>query len=155
MIHFIRFNVVGVLGFALQSGALFALTHREHPLGYLAATAAAVELAVLNNFVWHQRWTWSDRPSATTGETLRRLAKFNITNGAVSITGNLVLMSILVFSRRSNRVLCEQESAESVAAKGFVDPTGSFSISHLTFFIRHLLYLFSVASCLFVDRPLG
>ncbi len=96
MIHFIRFNVVGVLGFALQSGALFALTHREHPLGYLAATAAAVELAVLNNFVWHQRWTWSDRPSATMGETLRRLAKFNITNGAVSITGNLVLMSILV-----------------------------------------------------------
>src|SRR5260370_9467492 len=96
MIYFISFNVVGVLGFALQSGALFALTRREHPLGYLAATAAAVELAVLNNFVWHQRWTWSDRPSATTGETLRRLAKFNLTNGAVSLTGNLILMSILV-----------------------------------------------------------
>src|SRR6266852_8221169 len=96
MIHFIRFNVVGVLGFALQSGALFALTHREHPLGYLAATAAAVELAVLNNFVWHQRWTWSDRPSSTTGETLRRLAKFNITNGLVSILGNLAFMSVLV-----------------------------------------------------------
>ncbi len=27
---------------------------------------------------------------------MRRLAKFNVTNGAVSITGNLVLMSILV-----------------------------------------------------------
>ena len=62
----------------------------------LAATGAAVELAILNNFVWHQRWTWSDRPSATTGETLRRLAKFNITNGSVSLIGNLVLMSILV-----------------------------------------------------------
>ena len=96
MIHFIRFNVVGVLGFALQSGALFALTHREHPLGYLAATAAAVELAILNNFLWHQHWTWKDRPSSTRGETLRRLAKFNLTNGAVSLTGNLVLMSILV-----------------------------------------------------------
>src|SRR5712691_2936350 len=96
MSHFIRFNVVGVLGFALQSGALFALTHREHPLGYLAATAAAVELAVLNNFVWHQRWTWSDRPSTTTGETLRRLAKFNISNGLVSILGNLAFMSVLV-----------------------------------------------------------
>jgi len=56
----------------------------------------AVELAVLNNFVWHQRWTWSDRPSSTKGETLRRLAKFNITTGGVSITGNLLLMSILV-----------------------------------------------------------
>ena len=96
MIHFIRFNVVGVFGFALQSGALFVLTHSAHPFGYLAATAAAVELAVLNNFVWHQRWTWRDRPSANTEETLRRLAKFNITNGAVSMIGNLVLMSILV-----------------------------------------------------------
>jgi dolichol-phosphate mannosyltransferase len=96
MIHFIRFNVVGVLGFALQSGALFVLTHSAHPVGYLAATAAAVELAILNNFFWHQRWTWKDRPSFTRRETLRRLAKFNVTNGAVSITGNLVLMSILV-----------------------------------------------------------
>ena len=96
MIHFLRFNVVGVLGFALQSGALFILTHSAHPIGYLAATALAVELAILNNFFWHQHWTWKDRPSSTRGETLRRLAKFNLTNGAVSITGNLVLMSILV-----------------------------------------------------------
>lgn len=96
MIHFIRFNLVGVIGFALQFGALFVLTHSAHPMNYLAATAAAVELAILNNFIWHQHWTWRDRPSATKGETLRRLAKFNITNGAVSITGNLVLMSILV-----------------------------------------------------------
>jgi len=96
MIHFIRFNVVGVLGFALQSGALFVLTHSAHPVGYLAATAAAVELAILNNFFWHQRWTWKDRPASTRRETLRRLAKFNVTNGAVSIAGNLVLMSILV-----------------------------------------------------------
>jgi len=96
MIHFIRFNVVGVFGFALQSATLFVLTHSAHPVGYLVATAAAVELAVLNNFVWHQRWTWRDRPSATTKETLHRLVKFNITNGAVSMIGNLVLMSILV-----------------------------------------------------------
>ena len=96
MIHFIRFNVVGVLGFALQTCVLFALTHSPHAIGYLAATAAAVELAVLNNCVWHQRWTWKDRPPATRGETLRRLLKFNITNGAVSITGNLVFMGLLV-----------------------------------------------------------
>jgi dolichol-phosphate mannosyltransferase len=96
MIHFVKFNVVGVFGFALQSGALFVLTHGPHPFGYLAATAAAVELAILNNFIWHQRWTWKDRPSASKSETLRRLAKFNLTNGAVSITGNLVFMSILV-----------------------------------------------------------
>jgi dolichol-phosphate mannosyltransferase len=96
MLHWIKFNVVGMLGFGLQSGALFALTHSAYPVNYLAATAIAVEVAVLNNFVWHQRWTWSDRPSATKKETLCRLAKFNITTGTVSITGNLILMSVLV-----------------------------------------------------------
>lgn len=96
MVHWIKFNVVGVLGFALQAGALFVLTHNTHRISYLTATALAVELAVLNNFVLHQLWTWSDRPSATRRETLRRLAKFNVSTGLVSIFGNLVFMSILV-----------------------------------------------------------
>jgi putative flippase GtrA len=96
MIHWLKFNAVGLLGFALQTSALFILTHTALPIGYLAATAIAVELAVLNNFVWHQRWTWRDRPSASSWETLRRLATFNVTNGLVSIAGNLVFMSILV-----------------------------------------------------------
>lgn len=96
MLHWIKFNVVGVVGFVLQAGALFLLTHTTHRITYLTATALAVEVAVLNNFVWHQRWTWKDRPSNTTVETLRRLAKFNITTGLVSILGNLVFMSVLV-----------------------------------------------------------
>ncbi|HEV2827785.1 MAG TPA: GtrA family protein [Pyrinomonadaceae bacterium] len=96
MLHWIKFNLVGVLGFVLQSATLFVLTHIAYPIGYLAATTVAVELAVLNNFVWHQRWTWSDRPSTTSRETIRRLAKFNLTSGLVSIVGNLILMSVLV-----------------------------------------------------------
>jgi dolichol-phosphate mannosyltransferase len=94
MVHWIKFNVVGLLGFALQSAALFILTHNS--VGYLAATAVSVELAVLNNFIWHQRWTWSDRPAPTRKETWRRLAKFNVTTGLVSLSGNLLFMSILV-----------------------------------------------------------
>ncbi len=96
MFHWLKFNVVGLIGFVLQSAALFVLTHTAYSIGYLAATAVAVELAVLNNFIWHQRWTWSDRPTATRKETWQRLAKFNVTTGLVSLTGNLVLMSILV-----------------------------------------------------------
>jgi dolichol-phosphate mannosyltransferase len=96
MLHWLKFNLVGLLGFALQSAVLFVLTHTAYSIGYLAATAVAVELAVLNNFVWHQRWTWSDRPSSNGKETWRRLVKFNVTTGLVSLVGNLVLMSILV-----------------------------------------------------------
>ena len=96
MIHWIKFNLVGLLGFGLQSATLFILTHTVYSISYLAATAVAVELAVLNNFVWHQRWTWKDRPAEAKKETWRRLAKFNVTTGLVSLVGNLVLMSILV-----------------------------------------------------------
>ncbi|HEX3280476.1 MAG TPA: GtrA family protein [Pyrinomonadaceae bacterium] len=96
MSSWLKFNVVGVLGFALQVGALFALTHTSRPIGYLAATVLAVELAILNNFFWHQLWTWRDRPSLSINETLVRLAKFNVTNGLVSIAGNLIFMSLLV-----------------------------------------------------------
>ena len=96
MHHWIKFNAVGVLGFALQSSALFVMTHTAHRFSYIAATAIAVELAVLNNFIWHQKWTWKDRPSTSRRATLGRLAKFNITSGLFSIVGNLVLMALLV-----------------------------------------------------------
>ncbi len=96
MAHWIKFNVVGALGFLVQSVALYALTRSTHHIHYLLATALAVELAVLHNFAWHQRWTWRNRRCSTTAAVLRRLAKFNITNGIVSIVGNLLFMSVFV-----------------------------------------------------------
>jgi putative flippase GtrA len=96
MLHWVKFNVVGVVGFGLQTGVLLILTHATPQVSYLAATATAVELAVLNNFVWHQCWTWRDRPSSTVKQTLRRLVKFNLTSGLFSIIGNLIFMGILV-----------------------------------------------------------
>ena len=96
MVHWIKFNIVGVVGFALQSGALFVLTQTTLHVTYLVATALAVELAVLHNFVWHQRWTWKDRPAANMLESVCRLAKFNVTNGLVSLVGNVAFMAILV-----------------------------------------------------------
>jgi len=50
------FTAVGVLGFVVQLGALHALTaYAGWP--WLAATLVSVELAVLHNFLWHERWT--------------------------------------------------------------------------------------------------
>jgi putative flippase GtrA len=88
------FNVVGAGGIAVQLGTLAALVHLcgWH---YLAATAVAVEAAVVHNFVWHQRWTWRDRPAASWRAALSRLARFQILNGAISLAGNLVLMRLL------------------------------------------------------------
>lgn len=91
--RFLRFNVVGVAGFALQLAVVATLTG-ECGVRPLIATVLAVETAILHNFFWHERWTWADRPSAGI-ERLSRLLRFNLTNGLVSIAGNVVVVAIL------------------------------------------------------------
>jgi len=90
----IVFNVVGALGAGVQLACLWVLW-RAAGLHYLPATALATEAAVLHNFAWHQRWTWKDRP-ASRAESWRRLARFNLSNGVVSLCGNLIVMAVLV-----------------------------------------------------------
>lgn len=57
---------------------------------YVPATAVAVEVAVLHNFWWHERWTWSDR-SLPAGRGAPRLLRYHLTTAMTSIGGNLVL----------------------------------------------------------------
>ena len=88
-----RFNVVGAVGAGVQLGVLAAL-NRIAPGHYLAETAAAIEITLLHNFLWHVHYTWRDRSQR--GKLLRPLVRFHLSNGLVSMTGNLVLMRVLV-----------------------------------------------------------
>jgi putative flippase GtrA len=121
-VRFLRFNVVGAIGVAVQIASL-ALLVSVLGLHYLPATAIAIELSVLHNFLWHERWTWRDRtgnarcswPKAEcamphargalrdagyrarrAGFSLTRLVKFHIGNGLVSMIGSLALMPVFV-----------------------------------------------------------
>jgi putative flippase GtrA len=88
----IRFSAVGAGGVLVQAGML-AILLRASGIHYLAATALAVEAAILHNFAWHRRWTWVDRPASG---VILTLFKFNATTGAVSLVGNLLLMFLFV-----------------------------------------------------------
>jgi putative flippase GtrA len=95
VIRWVRFNLVGLAGVALQLGVLAALVRFfEAPVAL--ATVLAVEAAVLHNFVLHQRWTWRDRPSSGPRATVRRLLRFQAANGLVSLVGNVVITVALV-----------------------------------------------------------
>lgn len=94
-VRWLKFNGVGALGIVVQLAALAALKNGLH-LDYLLATGLAVEMAVLHNYVWHERFTWKDRAGGAFRERLGRLARFHLGNGLVSIAGNLALMRILV-----------------------------------------------------------
>ena len=83
-----RFNLVGILGFTLQMASL-AILHRCL-LGHdLLVTAAAVEITLLHNFLWHLRYTWRDRQTAS---PLPQLVRFHLSNGLVSLAGNLLIV---------------------------------------------------------------
>ncbi len=86
--RFGRFSVIGLLGAGVQLVA-FSLLVKIFELS--AATALAVELAVLHNFAWHERFTWPDRVSVNLARTMARLCRFHAANGLVSILGNTAL----------------------------------------------------------------
>ncbi len=103
LLRWVKFNAVGGIGIVVQLAAL-AILRSWLKLDYLLATGLAVEIAVVHNFLWHERFTWADRPAARPFRSSVRLAKFNASNGAVSIVGNLVLMRLLVGELRLNYV---------------------------------------------------
>jgi putative flippase GtrA len=93
--HWLKFNAIGIVGIGVQLMMLALLTSGLK-VNYLAATVLAVETAVLHNFAWHERWTWAERTRLNTGGMIGRLVRFHLSNGAISVLGNLFLMWLFV-----------------------------------------------------------
>jgi putative flippase GtrA len=67
----LKFGMVGVIGAVVNTVLLYALS-RGLGLPLLASSAAAVELAVVSNYILNDRWTFGNRKPS-----LRSFAKFN------------------------------------------------------------------------------
>jgi putative flippase GtrA len=94
------------MGVLVQFTALFLLKGVLQ-VNYLSATAIAVEAAVVHNFIWHDQFTWAYRTTLDPAwrHSLLRFLRFNLSNGAISILGNLALMHRLVGELRMNYLL--------------------------------------------------
>jgi len=93
LLRWCRFNLVGAAGTVVQLTALAAF-NRLAPSHYLLASVAAIEVTLLHNFVFHLHYTWRDR--CTSAAIPGQLIRFHLSNGLVSIGGNLLLMPLLV-----------------------------------------------------------
>lgn len=80
-----RFGIVGALGVAVNSLVLFT-AHGVAGLPLLVASPLAVEVAILHNYYWNERWTFG-----AGAFSLLRLGKFNLT----SLGGLLITSSVL------------------------------------------------------------
>lgn len=95
LVRWLRFNLVGAGGVLVQLGLLEAWMHFS--LGnYLLGTVVAVEAALVHNFGWHCVFTWRERPAMNRSVFVARAVRFHLSNGAVSLVGNLVMMQVLV-----------------------------------------------------------
>ena len=87
--RFGRFNLVGLMGAALQL-VLFDLLMERFGMPGIAAAPIAVETVVLHNFFWHERFTWRDQGTRGRQRAIR-LWRFHASNGLISLGGNTVL----------------------------------------------------------------
>lgn len=114
-----KFNLVGGIGIAVQLLMLALLKTCLH-LDYLIATALAVEVTVIHNFLWHERFTWADR----SGAGFRRFLKFNLTTGLFSIAGTLLLMKLLVGLGHLNYLLANGITITACSVVNFLVSDG-------------------------------
>lgn len=119
VLRWLTYNAVGLMGMAVQLGALIALTELWG-LDVFLATALAVEAAILHNFAWHERWTWGDRLSHQGGGRWRRLVRFNLVTGTVSVVGTVLFTGLYTTHLGLHYVVVNVMATASVSIVNFV-----------------------------------
>ncbi len=82
--------VVGGSGVLVNMG-LLALITEVFGLFYLLSAAIAIEVSILNNFLWNEIWTFRDRRTSVPKSVIARIGKFNL----VSLIGLAINMGVL------------------------------------------------------------
>jgi dolichol-phosphate mannosyltransferase len=86
----VRFGLVGLSGILVNMGLLYALTEVAG-LYYLISAAIAIELSIVNNFVWNDIWTFGAADNLRFERKVQRFGSFQ----AVSMGGLVINMAIL------------------------------------------------------------
>lgn len=86
----LRFGLVGLSGIFVNMGLLYALTEIAG-LYYLVSAAIAIELSIVNNFVWNDVWTFKSARNLRFGRRIQRILSFQ----AVSMGGLVINMATL------------------------------------------------------------
>lgn len=98
-LSYCRFCLVGATGVAVDMCILFLLADATMLDWNLSlAKVCAAETAILNNFLWNERWTFRTRiePTPTFRTLLLRLGRFNL----ICLSGIAISVGLLNFQVR-------------------------------------------------------
>lgn len=88
LLKFIKFGTVGFLGFVVNF--LFLRLFRSMGIVETFSWAFSTELAIVNNFVFNNIWTFKDKEIKGIGNTIKKFLQFNLTS-----VGAIIIQSIL------------------------------------------------------------
>ena len=93
-IRFVKFGVVGGSGFIVNMGFLWLFTE-VFGLYYIVSSILAIAIAMINNFIWNDIWTWRGLGAPGIRALLIRLLKFCLVASLAGYVGNLGVLWIL------------------------------------------------------------
>jgi len=105
--RFIKFCAVGFSGVFVDMGVLFLLSDpRTLGWGVTGSKVIAAELALINNFIWNDIWTFGDISKKQPGakQWFTRLLKFNVIC-LIGLIINVAVLSFLFKTAGMNRYL--------------------------------------------------
>lgn len=92
--RFLKFCIVGASGVVVNM-FFFWFFYKKLGIYSLIASLLAIQLAIINNFLWNDKWTWKEKRKPGIGEFFKRLTKFAFASNLVSASGNL--LGVFVF----------------------------------------------------------
>ncbi len=98
--RFVRFGLVGLSGVVVDMTVLYLLHSPTSPLGLAwgltRSKILASELAILNNFIWNDHWTFKDLAGGqrSIGQWAKRFLKFNLIC-LLGLTLNVLILNLL------------------------------------------------------------
>ncbi len=119
--RFVRFAVVGLSGVIVDMGLLFLLSDPTMlGWGLTRSKLIASEMAILNNFMWNDTWTFRDLSSHQRGleARLRRLGKFQLICLA-GVAINATLLNLQFNLLGMNRYLANAVAIAAVTGWNF------------------------------------
>ncbi|MGO9717008.1 MAG: glycosyltransferase [Steroidobacteraceae bacterium] len=119
--RFIRFAMVGLSGVFIDMGLLFLLSDPTTlAWGLTRSKLIASEMAILNNFMWNDTWTFRDLSSQQPGlkAKLRRLGKFQLICLA-GVAINATLLNLQFNLLGMNRYVANAVAIAAVTAWNF------------------------------------
>jgi dolichol-phosphate mannosyltransferase len=87
--RFLKFCLVGASG-VLVNMFFFWLFYKKLGIFSLFSSFLAIQIAVLNNFLWNDKWTWREKRKPGIEQFFIRLGKFALSSNLTSASANLL-----------------------------------------------------------------